>query len=264
MNALTVTEQREVAFYEDNLMAVRASDGRIYTAISQMCDALGLDAQAQRRRMERHAILSKGVKGVANLATPGGIQSAYVLRTDLVPLWLSGVRVSAVKEELREKLTRFQEEAASVLWEAFQEGRLTSDVDFDELLTTDSQAVQAYKMLQAMMKLARNQILIEARIGAQDTQLADHEQRLEEIESTLGDPGRHITPEQASQISQAVKAVALTLSKASGSNQYGAVYGELYRKFGITSYKLLPSKRFKEAMDFLTEWNNSLVGDEPF
>jgi hypothetical protein len=264
MNTLTVTEQREVDFYEDNLMAVRASDGRIYTAISQMCEALGLDAQAQRRRMERHAILSKGVKGVANLATPGGIQSAYVLRTDLVPLWLSGVRVSGVKEELREKLTRFQEEAATVLWEAFEEGRLTADPIFDDLLQNDSEAVQAYKMLQAMMKLARNQILIQARLGAHTTQLTDHEQRLEEIESTLSDTGRNITPDQASQISQAVKAVAIALGKQTKKNEFGAVYGELYRKFGITSYKLLPVSRFEEAMKFLTEWYQTLVGDVPF
>ena len=56
----------------------------------------------------------------------------------------------------------------------------------------------------------------------------------------------------------------MTLSKASGSNQYGGVYGELYRKFGITSYKLLPASRFEEAIGFLTSWHQSLVGDEPF
>ena len=33
-------------------------------------------------------------------------------------------------------------------------------------------------------------------------------------------------PEQASQISQAVKAVAMELSKQSGRNEYGGVYGE--------------------------------------
>jgi ribonuclease BN (tRNA processing enzyme) len=124
--------------------------------------------------------------------------------------------------------------------------------------------VQAYKILQAMVKLARNQIVIEAQLGQHTKHLVDHEQRLEEIESILGDTGRHVTPEQASQVSQAVKAVALVLSKRSGSNQYGSVYGELYRKFGITSYKLLPAKRFTEAMNFLTTWHQDLVGDAPF
>jgi len=40
--------------------------------------------------------------------------------------------------------------------------------------------------------------------------------------------------------------------------------GELYRKYGITSYKQLPAQRFDEAMIFLTEWYNSLTGEEPF
>jgi hypothetical protein len=47
-------------------------------------------------------------------------------------------------------------------------------------------------------------------------------------------------------------------------NEYGGVYGELYRKFSITSYKLLPAKKFEEAMNWLTEWHQSMVGDEPF
>jgi hypothetical protein len=46
--------------------------------------------------------------------------------------------------------------------------------------------------------------------------------------------------------------------------EYGGVYGELYRKFSITSYKLLPAKKFEEAMNWLTEWHQSMVGDEPF
>jgi hypothetical protein len=73
-----------------------------------------------------------------------------------------------------------------------------------------------------------------------------------------------VTEDQASQLSQAVKAVAIPLTKQSGSNQFGSVYGELYRKFSITSYKLLPADRFQEAMDCLTDWHQSLVGEEPF
>jgi len=110
-----------------------------------------------------------------------------------------------------------------------------------------------------------------------DQRLATTEGRVDETVMVVGDltqrvatlekrvaPGEAVTDDQASQISQAVKAVAVVLTKQSGSNQFGAVYGELYRKFGITSYKLLPANRFQEAMDYLTDWHQSLVGDEPF
>ena len=186
------------------------------------------------------------------------------MRVDLVPLWLSGIRTKAVNEELRPKLERFQKEAAQVLWEAFQEGRLTADPSFDDLLATDTPAVLAYKMASALKVMARNQILLEARIDAHDERFDVQDQRLEAIETTLGDAGRHITPDQAMQISQAVKTVAMKLSKASGRNEYGGVYGELYRKFGITSYKELPAAKYDDAMSWLNEWRESIEGDVPF
>ena len=52
------------------------------------------------------------------------------------------------------------------------------------------------------------------------------EERLGRVEATLGDPGHAVTPDQASQISQAVKAVAMELSKKSSRNEYGGVHGE--------------------------------------
>jgi hypothetical protein len=258
MTELTVLKQRDVTFYGDELVAVQADDGQVYVAVAQMCEALGLNTQAQTRRINRHTILSEGFKGVANMATPGGRQSAYVLRVDLVPLWLSGLRTKRVKDSVRDKLERYQREAAAVLWEAFQEGRLTAEPAFAELLQQDTPEAAAYKMIQGMLQLARNQLLIRG-------QLDDHDRRLEALEATIGDPGRNVTPDEASQISQAVKAVAMKLSEISGRNEYGGVYGEMYRKFGITSYKLLPANRFEEAMIWLSEWYQSVTDDEvPF
>jgi ferritin-like metal-binding protein YciE len=270
MSALVPVEQKQVVFYDDELTAVQADNGRIYVAVTQMCNVLGLDARNQRRRIQDHTILSEGYTRGVIYAPPsadgrgGGEQEAGLLRVDLIPLWLAGIRLNRVHEDVRSKLEKYQREAAAVLWEAFQEGRLTADPILGDLLQSNTEAVQAYKMLQALVKLARNQILLEAQLGTHTTQLADHEQRLEEIESSLGDTGRNVTPDQASQISQAVKAVAIALGKQTKRNEFGAVYGELYRKFGITSYKLLPANRFEAAMKLLTVWHQDLVGDVPF
>ena len=135
---------------------------------------------------------------------------------------------------------------------------------FDDLLKTDSPAVQAYKTFQALTKLARTQILLEAQLGDHAEKIDDLTKRLEMVEDTLGSPDRHITPDQASQISQAVKTIALKLSKISGHNAYGGIYGELYRKFGITSYKQLPAAKFDAAMSWLNEWRENIEGDSPF
>jgi hypothetical protein len=111
------------------------------------------------------------------------------------------------------------------------------------------------------MEMARQQLILEARLSDHAAQLSAHEDRLEQIESTLGDRGRFITPEQASSISQAVKSIATALGKKSGRNEYGAVYGEFYRKFGIPSYRELPARRFDEAARFLAEWYQTITGE---
>ncbi|HRN69087.1 MAG TPA: phage antirepressor N-terminal domain-containing protein [Promineifilum sp.] len=259
MNDMTITviDQRGVDFYGDELTAVRASDGQIYVSVRHLCNALELNQRPQVLRIQRNSILADGYQGEIKMITPGGLQRLGMLRVDLIPLWLAGVSLQAVKESSRPKLERFQREAAKVLWEAFQQGRLTAELDFDSLLAQDTPEAQAYKMAQAVLQLARNQLLMRS-------QLADHEQRLETIEAQLGDTGRNVTPDQASQISQAVKAVALAQGKKTGRNEFGAVYGELYRKFGITGYKMLPARRFDEAMKFLTDWHENLTGTLPF
>lgn len=106
----------------------------------------------------------------------------------------------------------------AALWEAFQGGRLTADESFESLLQqADPQIARAYEVAQAVVRLARNQILLEARLDA-------HERRLEDPEATLGNNGHHISPAQAISISQAVNAIALELGKKSRRNESGGVY----------------------------------------
>lgn len=256
---LKIIEEKTVTFYDDELLAFRTDEEEIYVSLRHVCQALGLNVQAQKRRIERHTTLSSGLM-VAMMATIKGEREAYILRADLVPLWLSGIETSRVKEELRTKLERFQHEAGKVLWQAFREGRLTADSAFDDLLKEDTPATQAYKMIAAMMQLARQQVMLEARLNSQSIQIENHEQRLEYIETQLGDQSRAISESQAMQISQAVKAIGMVWSKQEKRNLYGAVYGRLYEEFEIAAYRQLPARRFKEAMAWLTQWYVELTG----
>ncbi len=264
---LAVIEQKEVEFYDDQLTAVRADDGHVYVTLRHMCDALGIDAQGQARRVKRHSVLVRGLTWVDILSTQGVQQQrrrAQVLRVDLVPLWLSGIRTSMVKEEMRAKLEQFQAQAAKVLWEAFQDGQLTSNLSLNALVAKDTPAAQAYRMASAIMQMAKQQMLLEAQLETHVAQLSNHEQRLEQVETILGNPDRQISEAQSTQISQAVKAVAMALSKQTKRNEYGGVYGELYRRYEISSYKLLPVQKFDDAMEWLKEWLMSLTGETPF
>jgi hypothetical protein len=153
-----------------------------------------------------------------------------------------------------------------VLWEAFQEGRLTADSTFDELLeTADNELVQAYQMAQAIVQLARNQITLSSRLDSHDAMLTDYGRRLETIEADLHHEERYISENEATQISQAVRAIAFEISKTTGKNEFGRCWGEFYRKFGVSKYRHLPVARFDEAMAWLAEWYREVTaGDVPF
>ncbi|MFN2122619.1 MAG: phage antirepressor N-terminal domain-containing protein, partial [Candidatus Promineifilaceae bacterium] len=249
---LQPVEQKTVLFYEDEITAVRMAGGEVLIPLRPIVEGLGLDWAAQTRRINRDPVLSE-VKGVAVTATPGGNQEMLCLPLDYISGFLFGVNANRVKQELRDRVILYQKNCYKVLAEAFTEGRLTADPSFDELLAGDSPAAMAYRMATALQVMARQQLILESRVD-------EHDKRLEELEAQLGDPERFITPDQAMQLSQAVKTVALKLSKTSGRNEYGGVYGELYRKYGITSYKELPAAKYEDAMSWLNEWRGSIEG----
>lgn len=269
--SLTPIVQKTVTFYEDEITAVltqSAAGDEVYVPIGQFCDLLGINRRTQMERINDDAVLSRQMATIT-VTGPGGPQPTYCLPLDYLNGWLFSINANRVKPEVRDRLIFYQERCYRVLAEAFREGRLTADPDLDDLLnSSESPAAQAYRMLQALTKLARNQVLMEARLEAQAGTLAQHEAqlgqygaRLEEVEAALSNPDRFVTAAQASRISQAVKAVALALGKRSGRNEFGGVYGELYRKFEVTSYKEIPSSKYQEAMGFLNEWHQSLTNE---
>lgn len=260
-----IVEQKMVEMYGDEITAVRCDDGHIYVSFTNMCGALGLKPQPQRNRADRHRVLKEGLIQLDNLMTGGGMQRGYVLRVDMVPMWLSGIQVSSVKEELQDKLYNLQLNASKILWDAFQSGELTAEQEFNTLLEQDSPAVDAYKNAVALVKLARNQVILEARMSHHGQRLDDLERRLTNIEADMHDDKRTIGEEEATQISQAIRAIGLTLTKTTGENQYGKVWGEFYRKFGVSKYRNLSLAKFGEAMKFLSDWYEQLTDESlPF
>lgn len=266
--ALVPVEQKQVLFYDDEITAVLVQmddEQQVYIPLRPICEYLGLDWSAQTRRIRRDPVLSKWATFVAITATnpeeaqKGGNPNMLCLPLDYLNGFLFGVSASRVKADLQERVILYQERCYKVLTEAFQEGRLTADVSFDDLLANDTPAAQAYKIAAAIMKMARQQLMLESQLETHATKLVDHEQRLEEIESTLGDSGRFVTPDQAMQISQAVKAIAIEYGKQTKKNEFGAVYGELYRREGITSYKQLPGRRFEAVMKWMSDWYRDLT-----
>lgn len=84
-----------------------------HVVLKPMCRALGLDARAQQRRIQRQAWA-----GAAMMAAPdarGCIQEHFCLHVTSVHMWLATIDANRVKPEVHEKLVRYQREAAQVL-----------------------------------------------------------------------------------------------------------------------------------------------------
>jgi hypothetical protein len=78
--------------------------------------------------------------------------------------------------------------------------------------------------------------------------VGDLRKRVGDVEQRL-QPGSRITEEQASEVKSAVAAVA-----ANSSATYQAVFGELHRRFGVTSYKNIRIEHYEAVLDFLENW----------
>jgi len=271
--ALVPVDEKKVDVYGDEVPAVlvqtdESGQAVVYVPVRPICDYLGVAWSAQRLRINRDPVLSETTERVIVTITDSRQtmgREMLCLPLDYLNGWLFGISANRVKSDIRERLIRYQRDCYRILAEAFVPRALPA-----ERSATAANLLQVREMGLAIARMAEEQLEFEQRLTTSEervdqavTVVGDLTQRVATLEERIA-PGEAVTNEQASQISQAVKAVAVVLTRRSGSNQFGAVYGELYRKFGITSYKLLPTNRFQEAMDYLTDWHQSLVGEEPF
>ena len=272
---------RIVPFHGDELIAVQQPDGTVYVHFGRICDNLGLSRPSQARKVAAHSVLQTGMVSLP-IETEGGLQTAHCLRVDLLPLWMAGLHASRVKAQMRPKLERYQAEAAQVLWQAFRdqiiigETALTAHPD-DGALQQLQQIAELgraiTRMAEQQMELQRQQAALAGRMdaaariirgvqGTLDTvvgQLATVDVRVGLLEDRLR-PGAAIDDAQATEISNRVKALAeLLTGREGGKNQYQAIFAELYRRFGVSSYKLIPQARYGAVLQFLEDWRVSVV-----
>lgn len=256
-NALQPVDQRTILFYDDEITAVVVDvDGRevVFVPIRPICEFLGVAWSPQRRRINRDPILSDALASVTVTVTESGQRGQVLcLPLDYLNGWLFGINADRVKADVREQVLRYQRECYRVLADAFLRRPASAETSLSPL-------EQVREMGLAIARMAEEQIVFEQRLGTTEQRLdkaavivGDNRKRITSIEKRLFS-AEPVSEEQASQISEAVKLIAQTISKTSGKNEFARVYMELYREFGITSYKLLPVDDFSKAMAFLTDW----------
>ncbi|HYP40804.1 MAG TPA: ORF6C domain-containing protein, partial [Chloroflexia bacterium] len=174
-----------------------------------------------------------------------------------------------VRPELQEKILRYQRECFRVLWNAFKTEVLPAPTEPHP--GNLSGAAMALEIAEAVAALARQQLDLEQRyttmadymrgfVQQVRTTLSTHDQRLASLELHI-DPRTTITEEQAAEIALAVKNVGQRLSTQSKRNGYAMVYSELYRRYGVSSYRNLSESQHRQALAWLHEWYIEITRD---
>lgn len=269
--ALIPIEERTINFYDDEITTTLVSvenQRLIYVPLRPICDYLGLTWSGQYERVTRDAVLSQEVKFVrvtrTNSKQKRGDPNVLCLPLEFLNGWLFGISPTRVKPELKEKVIRYQRECYRILWQAFQDTSLPT-----ESTRETSDAIIALEQIRdmglAIARMAEQQIEMEQRLNARLDRAAsvvgDIQRRLSIVERRFH-PQALISDEQAEEISSTVKALAeLITSYDPSKNHYQSIFAELYRRFGVSSYKNIRLEQYEKVLKFLEDWRRSAGTD---
>jgi phage antirepressor YoqD-like protein len=110
-----ITKIETVRIGDDDVTVVRGPDGEGYAVVKRMCEAIGLDDDAQRAKL-RVAPWAATLM-IKATAPDGKAYECFCLHVKSVPMWLATIDVTRVAlEGTRGKIARYQREASDVLW----------------------------------------------------------------------------------------------------------------------------------------------------
>ncbi|NJL06741.1 MAG: hypothetical protein HC911_17930 [Chloroflexaceae bacterium] len=277
-HVIEVLEERWVEFYDDTILAmlVRMDEAvRVLAPVRPVCEVLGLDWSAQRRRINRDEVLRSVVAEITTTARDGKRYKMLALPLEYLHGWLFGIGATQVKEEYREKITLYRRECFRALSAAFQAELLLPDTSTTPPPPAAEQGMtltQIADLGRAITQMAEQQLALQEQLGDTHTlathaharldKAADVIKALQRRTATLEDklhPHASITDEQAAHVAQLVKALAELLTEQGGKNHYQGIFGELYRRFGVSSYKLIRIEQYDAVLAFLEQWREAAM-----
>jgi hypothetical protein len=104
----------EVPFHGDNISAISVN-GNPYVAVRRICENLGLDPAGQLRNLRTTHAHWSTIDIMSTVAEDGKTREIVVIPVDRLPMWLAQIKPSKVAHDLRDKIIRYQCEAADVL-----------------------------------------------------------------------------------------------------------------------------------------------------
>jgi hypothetical protein len=108
------TQLISVPFYDDMLVLI-GEDNEPMVAMKPVVENLGLSWQGQHEKITDK--LKSSIRKILIIAEDGKNREMVCLPLRKLPAWLYSINPNKVKPELRDKITRYQNECDDVLWE---------------------------------------------------------------------------------------------------------------------------------------------------
>lgn len=262
---------KQILFYDDELTAVileTETGHTTYVPVSPIVEYLGLNWAGQQQRIQRDPILSE-VALIVRIESEskskiGGNPNVLCLPLDFLNGFLFGIQVNRVKPELQDKVLRYQRECYRVLAAAFIEEQSLPIPAADSTTVVALQQIRETALAVARMAEEHIQIIarqneLAARIDKAAILVGEHGRRISQLEGQLA-PRQAISDEQAADIAEKVKALAMALTeKDTSKNQFQSIFAELYRRFRVSSYKVIRQSQYQLVVDFLDEWAETVA-----
>lgn len=114
-----MTERFElIPFHSHQIFTVKTDDA-ILVVMKPIVETLGLAWHGQFERINRHPVISKGIR-VTRIPSAGGMQDAVSLELEQFHGWLVTISPDRVRDkQKRQLIVRYQEEAFRVIYEHF-------------------------------------------------------------------------------------------------------------------------------------------------
>lgn len=101
-----------------NIVTVE-KNGEIFVPIKPVCDAIGIDAKAQRAKLQEDEFFASTGVIIASVAADGKEREMYCIRLRDVYGWLATINPGKVAPDAREAVSRYRRECYDALYEHF-------------------------------------------------------------------------------------------------------------------------------------------------
>lgn len=266
MPAFRPLRERTLLFHGRPILTADLKDGKGYVAVRSLCEAFGLDARAQRKRLMRQQGYFEPFTATILLSTSGGPQPNLCLMASAVPLFLTGVELERVQnEEARALLRAFLDEAHMVLAEHFgisERGELQFLRESVARMVAEQEAFEDQIAKKVEAELAEVRRAHDEKVQQIREAFSGLRQQITRLEGISG-PKARLTPEQLGQLRLLIATLGSLLQERGTSRPYPGIYMDITRLTGVSRSEDIRQEDFSTVVDFLNRQIQSLTQPAP-